>query len=175
MRKALVKTKGFAFEEGEKLTVLGRILKVGDKLPNFVLEYANDGVVKKLRLSDLGDKLKIISVVNTVRTSVCNLETHRWEESLKDLPNNCVLITVSKEDPIDQEKWKKEEGISHIVASARKGTFDIDFGVGIEEWPDMPLRAMFVAGRSNRVLYTQYVADQMMEPDYEAVISALKK
>ncbi|MBV9706813.1 MAG: thiol peroxidase, partial [Chloroflexi bacterium] len=36
-------------------------------------------------------------------------------------------------------------------------------------------RAVFVIDRQGRIVYTEYVADQMREPDYEAVLEAVRQ
>ena len=84
------------------------------------------------------------------------------------------IITVSMDLPFAQARWKAAEGIAHQTLSAHKSEqFGRAYGVLIKEWRLLQ-RAVFVIDGEGRVIYAEYVADQMREPDYEAALHAVQ-
>ena len=74
-----------------------------------------------------------------------------------------------------QARWQASEHVTHPALSAHKDEqFGCDYGVLIKEWRLLQ-RAVFVIGRDGRVVYTDYVADQMREPDYAAALAAIRE
>jgi thiol peroxidase len=65
--------------------------------------------------------------------------------------------------------------VTHCSLSAhRSERFGADYGVLIKEWRLLQ-RAVFVIDRQDRIVYTEYIADQMSEPDYEAALEAVRQ
>jgi thiol peroxidase len=76
--------------------------------------------------------------------------------------------------PFAQARWQTAESVTHpALSSHRSEQFGRDYGVLIKEWRLLQ-RAVFVIGRDNRLVYVEYVADQMREPDYGAAVAAVK-
>src|SRR5919199_1500868 len=86
---------GEAFEFAEQLTVVGRKLRPGDLAPNFALERfdAAEGAMRQVRLSDSAGTVRLLNVVNSLDTPVCQVETRRWDELRVSLPDG---VTVYK-------------------------------------------------------------------------------
>jgi thiol peroxidase len=167
---------GEAFEFDEQLTVVGGKLKPGDKVPEFELDYfdSDNEEMLNVRLSDSTGKVRLLSVVNSLDTPVCHVETHRFEDSLSDLPSDVELYTISMDLPFAQARWHKQENVSHrSLSSHRSEQFGRDYGVLLKEWR-MLQRAVFVVDKNDRIVYAEYVADQMREPDYEAALQAAR-
>src|SRR5262245_55876218 len=103
---------GEAFELDERLTVLGRKLEVGAQAPDFTLDTfdAVQGAIHGVRLADSAGKIRLLNVVNSLDTPVCQLETHHWEGLLGDLPEGIVIQTISMDLPYAQARWKAAEG-----------------------------------------------------------------
>ncbi len=168
---------GDAFELGEKLTVVGRRLQPGGVAPEFVLDWLNPAAsaVQSVRLSDSAGKVRLLNVVNSLDTPVCHVETRRWEELRTDLPPAVVVYSISMDLPYAQGRWQTAEGVSHqMLSSHRSEQFGRDYGVLIKEWRLLQ-RAVFVIGRDGRVVHTEYVADQMAEPNYAAAVAAARQ
>ncbi|MEP7198262.1 MAG: redoxin family protein, partial [Chloroflexota bacterium] len=111
---------------------------------------------------------------NSLDTPVCHKETHRWEALRAELPPDVVVYTISMDLPYAQARWQTDEGVNHTALSAHRSTqFGTDYGVLIKEWRLLQ-RAVFVIDRADRVVYAEYVADQMAEPDYAAAIAAAR-
>ncbi len=165
---------GDAVELGMVLTVVGRKLEPGTIAPEFSLDALNpaDSTIHPVRLADSAGKVRLLNVVNSLDTPVCRVETRRWEELRTDLPADVVLYTISMDLPFAQGRWQTAESVSHQMLSAhRSEQFGRDYGVLIKEWRLLQ-RAVFVIGRDDRLVYAEYVADQMAEPDYAAAIAA---
>src|SRR5258708_17939979 len=92
--------------------------------------------------------------------------TQDWEKLQADLPASVCVYTISVASPDDQAHWQSTEGILHQALSThRSERFGQDYGVWLKEW-HLLQPAVFVIGCDNRIVYTEYVTDQMCEPDY---------
>jgi thiol peroxidase len=168
---------GEAFELGEQLTVVGSKLQQGDTAPEFELDHfdqANEEM-RTVRLSDSAGNVRLLSVVNSLDTPVCHVETHRFEDSRSDLPPDVRVYTISMDLPFAQARWHQTENVSHqSLSSHRDEQFGRDYGVLLKEWRLLQ-RAVFVVDKNDRIIHAEYVADQMTEPDYEAALEAARK
>jgi thiol peroxidase len=167
---------GEAFELGERLTVVGPKLRPGDAAPDFALDHfdAAAGQMRAVRLADSAGSVRVLSVVNSLDTQVCHIETRRWEGLRADLPPGVILYTISMDLPYAQARWQSAEDVTHLALSAhRDEAFGRDYGVLLKEWRLLQ-RAVFVIGRVDRIAYAEYVADQMREPDYDAALAAAR-
>ena len=75
---------GEAFEEGIQLTVAGAKLTAGQKAPDFSMETLppGQGMPSEVSLKDTAGKVRLLNVINSIDTPVCQCETRRWEELL---------------------------------------------------------------------------------------------
>jgi thiol peroxidase len=173
----VIERTGEAFELGDKLTVLGPRLEVGDTAPEFELDHLDpaSGAVRTERLADSAGKVRLLSVVNSLDTPVCQVETRRWDGIGRELPADVVLYTISMDLPYAQARWCGAENAQHSALSAhRSEKFGESYGVLIKEWRLLQ-RAVFVIGRSGLVDHVEYVRDQMAEPDYEGAVNAVRR
>jgi thiol peroxidase len=166
---------GEAFALDELLTVVGRKLLPDEMAPDFSLDYLDlvDMTVQYTRLGDIVGSIRLFNVVNALSRPVCQRVTHHWENLQADLPASVCIYTISMDAPDDQAHWQSTEGILHQTLSAhRSQQFGQDYGVWLKEW-NLLQRAVFVVDRHNRIIYTEYVADQMSEPDYAEAMEAV--
>jgi thioredoxin-dependent peroxiredoxin len=176
MRMELVERTGEAFELEEQLTVIGRQLQPGDAAPGFTLEHLDPETqaLRAVSLRDTSGQVRLLNVINSLDTPVCHLETRNWEQIRADLPDGVMVYTVSMDLPFAQGRWQGAEQVVHPALSAHKSeTFGIEYGVLIKEWRLLQ-RAVFVIDRIGTITYTEYVADQMQEPDYAAAVAAVR-
>jgi thiol peroxidase len=165
---------GEAHELGEQLTVLGRRLRPGDPAPEFELESFDGSAMTTVRLADSAGSVRLLNVINSIDTPVCHVETRRWELERATLPDNVRVYTVSMDLPFALARWNANEGVNHQALSAHKSdAFGQDYGVLLKEWRLLQ-RAVFVIGPDDRIRHAEYVADQMLEPDYAAALSAAR-
>ena len=167
---------GEAFEFGELLTVVGGKLQPGDNAPEFELDYfdSENEEMKTVRLSDSAGSVRLLSVVNSLDTPVCHVETHRFEDSRSDLPPDVRVYTISMDLPFAQARWHQTENVSHqSLSSHRDEQFGRDYSVLLKEWRLLQ-RAVFVVDKNDRIIHAEYVTDQMTEPDYEAALEVAR-
>ncbi len=95
---------------GKPVTLVGPQLRVGDVAPDFVL-MANDLSLKSLK--DFGKQTKVISVVPSIDTGICDTQTRRFNQELADR-DNTVVITVSADLPLPKTLvWRCRFGRCH--------------------------------------------------------------
>ncbi len=169
--------RGEAFEEGVRLTVIGKKLETGKPAPPFTLESLDPGstALRTVTLSDSAGQVRLLHIVNSVDTPVCHIGACRWDTLRSDLPSDVRVYTISMDLPFAQARWRTAENGGHEMLSAhRDERFGEDYGVLLDEWRLLQ-RAVIVIGRDDRVVYTEYVADQMREPDYDAAVAAARR
>jgi thiol peroxidase len=168
---------GEAFEAGMPLTVVGTRLVPGQTAPDFALEYLNpaDSTISLVRLDDTAGKVRLLNVINSIDTPVCQVETCKWEKLRMEVSDDVVVYTVSMDLPFAQSRWHTAEGVQHRSLSAHQSEqFGSDYGVLIKEWRLLQ-RAVFVIDRQGRIAHAEYVADQMREPDYATALHAARQ
>ncbi len=168
---------GNAFAGSERLTVIGKRLYPGGTAPDFCLNYLDlvDMAVHTVRLSDLTGMVRLLSVVNSLQRPVCQVVTQRWEALCAVLPPDACIYTVSMDPPQVQARWQDRMGVLHQALSAHHSVqFGQDYGVWLKEW-HLLQRLVVVIDRTDRIVYVEYVADQMSEPDYTAAIQAVQQ
>ncbi len=173
----MIERTGEAFELDERLTVVGRKLEPGEKVPDFALDYfdLNDSKIYTVRLGDSSRKVRLLNVINSLDTPVCHTETLQWQQLRAAMPPGIVIYTVSMDLPFAQARWRNAEGVTHQTISAhRSEQFGRDYGVLLKEWRLLQ-RAVFVVDRDDQIVYAEYVADQMREPNYEAAMEAVRR
>ena len=168
---------GEAFELEEQLTIIGRKLLPGEPAPDFQLDYLDpsDSSIHQMRLTDSAGTVRLLNVVNSLDTPVCHVETHHWEQVSTELPPDVHVYTISMDLPFAQARWRSAEGVAHQALSThRSEQFGEVYGVLIKQWRLLQ-RAVFVIDRHDRIVYAEYVADQMREPNYAAAIEATRQ
>ena len=153
---------------GGPLTVLGRMLEVGQPAPDFTLDHFDGSAMAPVSLADLAGSTVVLNVVNSVDTPVCDVQT-RWVD---DLFPGAKVVTVSMDLPFALARWTSAAGVTHpAVSSHRSEDFGRAYGVLIKEWRALQ-RSIFVIDGTGRLTYAEYVADQGLEPDYDAAVAA---
>lgn len=157
---------------GNPIDLIGTEVKVGDKAKDFVLTK-ND--MSTSTLKDFEGKIKVLSVVPSLDTGVCDAQTRRFNAELNDR-DNVALITISMDLPFAQARWCGNAGLDNAItlSAHRDEVFANDYGVLM---PGVRLlaRAVFILNEENEVIYVQYVPEVSHEPSYEPVLEALKK
>lgn len=162
--------------KGNPVTLLGNDVAVGQSAPDCTL-VAND--LSEFRLSSLKGKKVIISVVPSLDTAVCDLQTKRFNKEATALGNDVVVLTISMDLPFAQKRWCGAAGVTRVqtLSDYREGTFGKAYGVLIGNPPLLRLlaRSIFVVDAKGALRYKQIVPEVTTEPNYEAALTALKK
>ena len=168
---------GEAFAGTEQLTIVGRQLHAGDAAPDFCLDYLDlaDMTVSTVSLADFTGMVRLLNVVNSLERPVCQHVTRQWEALCVTLPSNACIYTVSMDSPQMQARWQDIAGVLHQAFSAQHSEqFGQDYGVWLKQWRLLQ-RAIFVIDRNDHIVYTEYVADQLHEPDYAAALQVVQQ
>lgn len=157
--------------KGNPVTLLGKEVRVGDQAPDFTV-LAND--LSPVTLTDSKGTVRLISVVPSLDTGVCDQQTRRFNEEAANLPG-VSIITVSADLPFAQKRWCGAAGIDKVqtVSDHRDFSFAEAYGVGMKELR-LLARAVFVVDKNDKVVYTEYVPEATTHPNYEAAIEAAK-
>ena len=155
------------------VTLLGPELKVGDQAPDFTV-LAND--LAPITLQDSKGTVRIISVVPSIDTGVCDQQTRRFNEEATNLPEGVEILTISVDLPFAQKRWCGAAGIDRVktYSDHRDLSFGQSYGVAIKELR-LLARAVFVVDSNDKITYVEYVSEVTNHPDYEAPILAAKK
>src|SRR2546422_1315913 len=155
--------------KGNPLTLIGPELKPGEKAPDFKLV---DNGLKDVTLADPGKNVRIISVVPSLDTPVCDAQTKRFNEEAAKLPS-VDIITVSMDLPFAQKRWCGAFGVDKVkmLSDHRDASFGTHYGTLIKELR-IESRAIFVLDRSNTVRHVEHVKEVAEHPNYDAALSA---
>ncbi|EWG10533.1 thiol peroxidase [Cytobacillus firmus] len=158
--------------KGNPVTLLGNEVKAGDKAPEFKV-LAND--LSEVTLADSKGQVRLISVVPSIDTGVCDAQTRRFNEEASKL-DNVKILTVSVDLPFAQKRWCAAAGIENVqtVSDHRDLSFGEAFGVAIQELR-LLARAVFVVDSNDTVTYAEYVSEATDHPNYEAAVEAAKQ
>jgi thiol peroxidase len=157
--------------KGKPLTLIGPELKVGDAAPDFHLV---DNGLKPVSLKDTGRQVRIISVIPSLDTPVCDAQTKRFNEEAGKLPD-ISIITVSMDLPFAQKRWCGAFGVDHLkmLSDHMDGSFGANYGTLIKELR-IESRAIFVVDPENKIRHAEYVKEVADHPNYEAALSAAR-
>lgn len=158
--------------KGNPVTLLGNEVKVGDQAPDFKV-LAND--LSEVTLQDSKGQVRLISVVPSLDTGVCDAQTRRFNEEAANL-DNVKILTVSVDLPFAQKRWCGAAGIENVqtLSDHRELSFGEAYGVGIKELR-LLARAVFVVDSNDKVTYVEYVSEATDHPNYEAAVEAAKQ
>ncbi len=164
--------KGIITMKGQPLTLQGKEVKVGEPAPDFEA-LTND--LSPIKLSSYRGRICIISSVPSLDTSVCDTMTRRFNEEAGSLGGDVVVLTISMDLPFAQGRWCGAAGVENVqtLSDHRDASFGNAFGVLIKELR-LLARAVFVVDKEGIVRYVQIVNELTNEPDYEAVLQAVK-
>ncbi|WP_338472087.1 thiol peroxidase [Niallia sp. XMNu-256] len=157
---------------GNPVTLVGSEVKVGEKAPNFTV-LAND--LSPVTLEDSKGSVRLISVVPSLDTGVCDAQTRRFNEEASKL-DNVNILTISVDLPFAQKRWCGAAGVDKVqtLSDHRDLSFGEAFGVVIQE-NRLLARAVFVVDSNDTVTYAEYVSEATNHPNYEAAIEAAKQ
>ncbi|MHC4772819.1 MAG: thiol peroxidase [Planctomycetota bacterium] len=141
--------------QGNPLTLVGDAVSVGQSAPDFTVA-AND-------LSPYVD------------TPVCDTQTRKFNEAAADLGDDVVVLTVSMDLPFAQSRWCGAAGVDQVktVSDYKEADFGRKYGLLIKEL-HLLARAVLVIDSAGIIRYSQLVSEVTEEPDYSAVIEAVK-
>lgn len=158
--------------KGGPLELAGPELKVGDKAPDFSVV---DKTLKDVTLAGTGPGVRVFSVVPSLDTPVCDMQTKRFNDAAAKLPG-VTFYNVSMDLPFAQGRWCSSFGVDNVkmLSDHKHASFGEHYGTLIKDWR-IESRAIFVVDADNVIRYVQYVPEVAEHPDYDAVIAKAKE
>lgn len=159
--------------KGNPKQLSGTMPQVGEAAPDFSL-VAND--MSAVTLADSAGKVRIISVVPSIDTSVCSMETARFNRELDNLPDSVMGYTVSVDTPFAQKRWCGAEGVEkmQLLSDFKGQSFAKSYGVYLDEL-GITARCVFIVDKDGKVAYTQLVPEVSQEPNYDEVMNKARE
>lgn len=157
--------------KGTPMTLLGEAQHVGSLAPDFSV-VKND--LSEAKLSDFRGKKVLISVVPSLDTGVCDLQTRRFNEAAAGLPN-VQILTISMDLPFAQGRWCGQAGVKNLLTLSdhRDADFGLRYGLLIKELR-LLTRAILVVDEKGTIIYQEIVPEIANHPNYEAALAAVK-
>lgn len=163
--------------KGNPVPLEGPELHVGETAPDFTLQQNASAGLGMITLQDFAGKTLLLSVVPSLDTSVCALQTRKFNEKAAELPEDVAVVTVSTDLPFAQARFCGAEGIDKLqCASDHLDTnFGKSYGVLIADGPLKRIlaRAIFVVGKDGKLKHVEIVPEIATEPNYDAALAAI--
>ncbi len=157
--------------KGNPMTLVGPEIKTGDPAPDF--ECVDNGL-KVVKLADTGNGVRIFSVVPSLDTPVCDMQTKRFNDEAAKM-DGVEIYTVSMDLPFAQKRWCGAFGIDRVkmLSDHKSGSFGEAYGTLIKELR-IECRAIFVVDKDDTVRHVEYVGEVGEHPNYEAALEAAR-
>lgn len=155
--------------KGSPLMLSGNGVKVGDHLRDVKVAQTDLSLVNIAHTKGEG-KVRIISVVPSLDTKVCEQQTHHLSERNKGLDKMVELITISIDTPFAQKRFAEEAKINNVtfLSDYRGGDFGKAHGLFLKD-PHLLARAVMVVDKNNVIRYLQITPELAQLPDLEEV------
>ena len=146
-------------------------LRIGDIAPDFTLV---DNGLKTVTLQDTGNHVRIISVVPSLDTPVCDAQTKRFNEEASKLPDVDIL-TVSMDLPFAQARWQRAAKAKDMIFLSDYKTGEFGQSTGLLIAPlHLLTRTVIVTDKNGVIRYMQIVPEITELPDMDAAMAAAK-
>jgi thiol peroxidase len=157
---------------GNPVTLLGNEVKQGDKAPDFTVLT---GDMQPYSLKDAGSKVKIISVVPSLDTGVCEMQTLRFNNEALELEDT-IILTISVDLPFAQKRFCNAHSIQNVMTLSdhKDLSFGLNYGFVMEE-NRLLSRGVVVVDQDNIVRYVEYVKEVKEHPDYQKALEEAAK
>ncbi|WP_312193711.1 thiol peroxidase [Exiguobacterium sp.] len=157
--------------KGNPITLQGTAVQVGQTAPDFQV-LANDlSPVTR----DTYQGVRIISVVPSIDTGVCDAQTRKFNEEAAKI-EGVTVMTISNDLPFAQRRWCASSGLDQVVTLSdhRDLSFGTQYGVAIEELR-LLARSVFVLDSNNEITYVEYLEESTDEVNFEAALVAARE
>ncbi|MBD3381590.1 MAG: thiol peroxidase [candidate division Zixibacteria bacterium] len=154
------------------MTLLGPGLTAGDKAPDYTLL---DNSLRPVTLADSAGKIRLISVVPSLDTEVCDIQTKMFAREVKKTSEDILFYTVSMDLPFAQKRWVEENKISDTITLSdfNDANFGLNYGLLLKEIR-LLTRAVLIIDSENNLPYFEIVPEIHHEPNYADSLEALR-
>ncbi|MFQ5736881.1 MAG: thiol peroxidase [Thermodesulfobacteriota bacterium] len=158
--------------KGNRVTLVGTALKRGDRAPDF---RVTDKDLKEVTLKDFKGKVKLISVVTSLDTSVCDSQLRKFNEEASSLARDVAVLNISMDLPFAIGRFCATAGINRVLTCSdhRDASFGKAYGVLIKEFR-LLARSVFVIDRDDRIVYMEIVPEVTGHVKFEKALEEAK-
>jgi thiol peroxidase len=158
--------------KGTPLTLAGLGVKVGERLRDVQVVTTDLALIN---IADTKGKVRLLSIVPSLDTPVCEQQTHHLSEKNGGLDSLVELITISVDTPFAQRRFAKAAKIGNVIflSDYRGGEFGKAHGLWVEQL-HLLARTVMVVDRDNVIRYLQVTPDLAQLPDLDAAFRAAR-
>ncbi len=160
--------------KGTPVVLTGTGIKTGDQLRDVKVVQTDLSLVNIAETKGKG-KVRIISVVPSLDTKVCEQQTHILSGENRGLDRMVELITVSIDTPFAQKRFATEAKIANVtfLSDYRGGDFGKTYGLFLKD-PHLLARAVMVVDPHNKVRHIQVTPELGQLPDMEEAFNVAR-
>src|SRR5262249_34477805 len=163
--------------KGSPLALTGTGIKVGDPLREVQLTQLTETGLSSIGITDTKGKgkVRIISVVPSLDTPVCEQQTHYLSEKNKGLDKMIELVTVSVDTPFAQKRFAQDANITNVtfLSDYRDVEFGKTYGL-LLNGPHILARTVMVVDANNTVRYLQVTPELTQLPNMDEAFAVAK-
>ena len=160
--------------KGNEVNTNSDIVSRGSDAPDFILVNSD---LQDVNLSSFDGKNKILSIVPSLDTPVCQKSTLVFNEKVAGLEDTVMLI-ASSDLPFAMKRFCTNESLDNVmpVSMMRSRNFAKDYGVLLVDGPlsGITTRAIVTISKDNKVLHSELVTEIADEPNYQAALDSIK-
>ncbi len=169
---------GLVTDGGSPVTLVGTPVAVGQRSPDFGCTWQEPGTwnMRLLGLEHGAGRVRLYSVVPSVDTPVCALQTVRFDAEVEAFGEAVMAYTVSVDTPYAMGRFCHRKELSRLVNLSDyrpERSFGRAYGLLVEESGEL-CRAIVVVDRAGIVAHVEVTPEIADEPDYEAALAALR-
>ena len=108
-----------------------------------------DQAFKAVKLSDFSGKTILISVVPSLDTGVCSIQTKKFNQEVAALPADVVILTLSTDLPFAQKRFCVQAKVDKllVLSDAVWGDFGSSYGLRIKDMGILSRAVLIVDAR----------------------------
>jgi len=158
---------------GDKVTLVGTQIKVGDKAPEFKAVKRD---LSDFNSKDLEGKVVVYSVAPSIDTSVCAIQATTFNEEATKLSDDVVVLTITVDLPFAQDRFCSAKGIDNadIISDYRYKEFGEKYGFLMEEL-QLLARGVVIVDKEGKVAYVEYVEEVTNEVNFDKALEEVEK
>lgn len=160
---------------GKIIRTIGSLPPVGSQAPAFTVTKTD---LSNFTLNDCLGRKTILSIFPSLDTPTCAMAMVRFNR-IAELVENVLVVCISADLPFAQQRFCAAKQVNTVipVSTFRNPEFGETYGVTMTEGPFQGLlsRAIVLLNEKGKVIYTEQVTELTDEPNYDAVLAALRK
>jgi len=160
---------------GKPTSIKGDMPRVGQTAPD--ITGVDMSMTERSLMDDYAGKVRVLIGIPSVNTSVCAMESRKFNEKLNG-QSNAVGLIISKDLPFAMKNFCTAEGLENIVmlSDFRYGDFCEEYGTEIlnGNFKGLSARAVFVVDKKDTIRYVELVKEVGNEPNYDAIMEVVQ-